>query len=112
MSKGASLDLVGKEVTEAEVAAGLGFGSVFDLRRWETEQGQALARAEEELRRAKNDADSFKWHGERMQRVLEKLKEHLPDTPENAEMRLAIGVVLGKDVDWGKKLTWLCPPRT
>ncbi len=95
-------DMIGTEVTEAEVAADLGFADVFEMRRWETAMGQKVADLEEKLRTAESDRDNFRWHGRRMQVVLERIAESvLFDDPD---LRLAIGVVLNKEVDWKYRL--------
>ena len=98
---GMSEYMTGKVVSEAEAAAGLGFADVFEFRRWQTEMGQKVADVEEKLRAAANDRDSFRWHGKRMQVVLEKVAA-LPSIPD--DIALAISVVLGKGVDWEHRL--------
>ena len=94
----------GKVVTEEEVAIGLGFANVTELKRWETELGQKNAELEHAIYTAKNDLKNFGWHGRRMMVVLEKAKEYIAkgtnDEAEKAKLELAIGVVTNKAVDW------------
>lgn len=59
-------DLVGRPASEEEVAKGLGFNSVEEFRRWDTETGKKAAEAEHAARQAKDEADRFRWHGRRM----------------------------------------------
>lgn len=105
MSK--SEKMQGKQVSEEEAATGLGFSNVIEFRRWQTEQGYRISELEHEVRQAKNDASNFRWHGRRMEVMLEKAEEFLkkldPAHPEHAaaDLLLAIGVVTGKSVDWG-----------
>lgn len=102
-------DMVGKPVSEEEVALALGFKDVNEMRRWDTEQGQKVFELENKLRTSESDARNFQWHGRRMMLVLEKVKEHLmgEGNLSEAELVLAIGVVTGKEVDWDNKLDWL-----
>jgi len=102
-------DLQGKVVSEEEVAADLGFANVHDLRRWSTDLGSKVLKLEHELKTAIDERDRFQWIGRhRMMPVFEKLDEILkamqegtiPDAPTLAKLRLAIGVVCGKEVDW------------
>jgi hypothetical protein len=95
-------DLEGTPVTEAEVATDLGFADVHEFRKWQTECGQKVADVEQKLREAANDRDNFRWHGKRMQVVLERIAATGLIT--DPDLRLAIGVVLGKEVDWEHKL--------
>ncbi len=102
-------DMVGTPVTEAEVAADLGFADVFEMRRWDTEMGQKVAELERQLRIAESDRDNFRWHGKRMQVVLERLAESGLVT--DPDLKLAIGVVLNKEVDWQQRLKgWFDEP--
>lgn len=108
-------DLVGRAVSPEEVAAALGFGTVQDLRRWETELGQRAATLEVSLHAAKHDAENFKWHIERMLIVLNKTEEALLklqqgnlDPKEVNKLLLAVRVVAGRGVDWEHTLKdWL-----
>jgi hypothetical protein len=108
-------DLVGKPVSEEEVAKGLGFSSVDELRRWDTEMGQKVSDLEYKLSQANSDKENFKWTGLRMMKVLEMVEpllaqmneSYLPPKPEITEKLKAVRVVLGKEVDWGNTLEWL-----
>lgn len=102
-------DMIGTPVSEEEVALGLGFNNVHEMRRWDTEQGHKIFELENKLRTTESDAKNFQWHGKRMMLVLEKVKEHLMGEGDlsEADLILAIGVVTGKEVDWGHKLDWL-----
>ncbi len=95
-------DMIGTPVTEAEVATDLGFADVFEMRRWQTECGQKVADLEQKLRTAESDRDNFRWHSRRMQVVLERLAES--DLVTDPDLKLAIGMVLNKEVDWNHKL--------
>lgn len=104
-------DLTGTPVDEAEVAGDLGFADVHEFRRWQTELGGKVADLEHKLRSAINERDNYRWHGRRMQVVLEKIRESLitPGRPLHSDplpsdLVLAIGVVLGKEVDWENRL--------
>ena len=95
----------GVVVSESEVATDLGFSNVSEMRRWETETGQKLADTQEKLRSAISERDQFLWHGKRMRAVLERIRVSLAvGSPLHPDIELAIGVVLGKDVDWNHKL--------
>ena len=65
-------DLQGTVVSEEEVAKGLGFKDVFELRRWQTDLGHQMMEAQAKLREAESDRDNFRWVGRRMMKVLEK----------------------------------------
>ncbi len=95
-------ELIGRPVSEDEVATDLGFADVIEMRRWETEMGQKLADLERKIRDIENERDRFLWHGTRMQVVLEKIAESIE--VNDPDIRLAIGVVLGKEVDWKHRL--------
>ncbi len=105
-------DIIGTEVTEAEVAIDLGFADVHEMRRWETEMGQKVADLEEKLRTTESDRDNFRWHGKRMQVVLERIEEFVDESGSlDPDLSLAIGVVLGKVVDWEHRLKgWFDAP--
>jgi len=112
----------GVPVSEEEVAKGLGFNSVEELRRWDTELGRKNADLEYALSQAKNEAERFRWHGRRMQVVLEQVAPVLEglemgDEEFTKKLLLAINVVSGKQVsklaetvDWKHILKdWLEP---
>lgn len=116
----------GVVVSEEEVAKHLGFNSVEELRRWNTELGKKAADLEYALSLAKQEAERFRWHGKRMQAILEQIapvleeveKAHLwGDETYMKKLLLAINVVCGKQVsklvetvDWGHILKdWLEP---
>jgi hypothetical protein len=104
--------MTGEIVSEEEAAIGLGFDSVIDMRRWETEMGQMVSDLQWKLTMAERERDSFRWNGRRMQIVLEKIAlflEQLSDKPD--DLLLAIGVVTGKAVDWHHRLRdWFIEP--
>lgn len=108
-------DLVGKPVSEEEVAKHLGFSNVDELRRWDTEMGQKVGNLERKLYERNNDAENFKWTGLRMMKVLELVEPllqglkgmGLPPEEELNKVLKAVRVVLGKEVDWGNTLEWL-----
>lgn len=115
-------DMEGTPVSEEEVAKGLGFNSVEELRRWDTELGRKNAELEYALSLAKQEAERFRWHGRRMQTVLEKVAPVLEglemgDEEYTKKLLLAINVVSGKKVsqlaetvDWEHILKdWLEP---
>ena len=96
-------DIQGRIVSEEEVAGQLGFANVFEFRRWQTDIGNKLSEAERALYNSKQDAETFRWHGRRMQAVLEMIDDHLQNgtAVENKDrILLAIGVVCGSAVDW------------
>jgi hypothetical protein len=70
----------------------------------------AVKRLEEDLSKALGERDRFLWHGKRMQKVLERIEIYLTKDGVNTDLSslsdilLAIGVVTGKQVDWGKRL--------
>ncbi len=98
-------DLKGTVVDEAHVAADLGFDSVAAMRRWETEMGQKVFELETKLETAEHNRDSFLRTGRRMQTVLERIHASLHrGEPLHPDLVLAIGVVLGKEADWGGRL--------
>lgn len=94
-------DLEGTPISEEEAAVSLGFADVLAFRRWQTEQGQRVAELKTRLREAGHDRDEFLWHVRRMTAVLRRIEPTLTDPL----LRLAVGVVLGKDVDWGHELS-------
>jgi hypothetical protein len=71
-----SYDLEGTPVSEEEVAVGLGFADV------------------------PGDRDCYLWHVKRMRTVLWRIEPTLTDPL----LRLAVGVVLGRAVDWKHQL--------
>jgi hypothetical protein len=95
-----SHDLEGHPVSEEEAAVSLGFADVPEFRRWQTEQGQRVAELKIRLREAELDRDMFRWHVRRMEAVLRRIEPTLTDPL----LRLAVGVVLGRDVDWKHEL--------
>jgi len=112
----------GVPVSEEEVAKGLGFNSVEELRRWDTELGRKNGELEYALSQAKQEAERFRWHGRRMQAVLEQVAPVLEglemgDEELTKKLLLAINVVSGKQVsklaetvDWKHVLKdWLEP---
>lgn len=123
-------DIEGVVVSEEEVAKHLGFHTVEEYRRWNTELGKKAADLEYALLQAQQEAKRFRWHGKRMQAILEKITpvlEGILDDPggwpaspyANEEyikkLLLAINVVCGKQVskqaetvDWDHVLKdWL-----
>jgi hypothetical protein len=107
-------DLVGKVVSEEEAATGLGFSSVHEMRRWDTEMGRKVANLEEKLREAISDRDRFQWHGKKMMVVLEKVQAYFDKHNFNnvSDLSLAISVVTGKGVDWHHRLKdWFDQPK-
>lgn len=102
-------DLQGTPVSEEHVALALGFKDVYEMRRWNTEQGQKVSKLEDKLREVKGDAQRFQWNIKRMMCVLEKVENHLLGNTEltKEQLILAVGVVTGKAVDWGNTLDWL-----
>ncbi len=106
-------DIAGTPITEAEAAVSLGFADVHEMHRWDTEMGQKVADLEQKLRTAESDRDNFRWHGKRMQVVLEKIAKHLKQSGsiDDPDILLAIGVVTGKLVDWKNRLNgWFDAP--
>jgi hypothetical protein len=95
-----SYDFDGTPVSEEEVAVGLGFKDVAEYRRWRTEQGQRAWQLEMKLREAERDRDCYLWHVKRMRTVLWRIEPTLTDPL----LRLAVGVVLGRAVDWKHEL--------
>lgn len=93
-------DIEGTIVPEEEVAVDLGFKDVHAMRRWGTEQGQAVAALEARLRAAEDERDRFLRAGRRMQAVLERIEPTLADPVH----RLAVAVVCGKAADWDNVL--------
>jgi hypothetical protein len=96
-------DMTGTPVPESEVAADLGFADTHEFRRWQTDLGRKVAEREHELRQARDEARGYRWHGRRMQAVLERIETAMGAMmPE--DFRLAIGVALNKAVDWEHRL--------
>jgi hypothetical protein len=95
-----SYDYEGQPVSEEEAAVGLGFADVHEYRRWRTEQGQRAWQLEIKLREAELDRDEIRWHVRRMTAVLAWIEPTLTDPL----LRLAVGVVLGREVDWKPQL--------
>lgn len=107
-------DIEGTPVSEEEVAKGLGFANVFELRRWQTDAGHKLMDAEAKLREVEGDRDRFLWHGKRQMKLLERIDGMLAELQQGKQpteldkFRLAIAVVTGKGVDWDNILKdWL-----
>jgi len=110
-------DMIGTIVSEEEVATDLGFKDVFEMRRWSTEIGTRLTELESKNREMRQDVDRFKWHGERMIVVFDKVKVILDSLRDEQNMHvkkdidkllLAIEVVCGRGVDWEHELdNWL-----
>lgn len=103
-------DIEGTPVSEEEVAKGLGFANVYELRRWQTDTGHKLMEAEAKLREVEGDRNRFQWHGKRQQNLLERIDGMLADLQQGKQptelekFRLAIAVVAGKGVDWNNTL--------
>jgi hypothetical protein len=93
-------DLEGRPVSEEEAAASLGFADVHEMRRWDTEMGRKVADLEDRLRGAEAECDGYRWQMRRMMAVLKRIEPTLTDPL----LRLAVGVVLGREVDWKHKL--------
>ena len=113
-------DLQGTPVSEAEVAADLGFASVHELRRWQTDLGFKVKELEHQLHLTEGDRDRFQWHGRRMDVIFTRCEELINkikagETPEPAlldKLLLAISVVCGRGaVDWDNVLEDWLPKR-
>lgn len=111
-------NIEGTPATEEEVAKGLGFATVEEFRRWDTETGRKAAEAEFAKAEAKREADRFRWAGRRMEVVLIKTEEFLTeirrlvqgDAEKLDRLLLGIRVVRGQAVDWENSLNdWLFP---
>lgn len=102
----------GEIVSEESVASDLGFADVREFRRWQTEMGGKVAELEYKLRCAIGERDSFRAHGLRLQFVVAKVHAALPEPGREMEPELlrAIGVLGGKQVDWGDTLKGWFPP--
>lgn len=88
----------GTIVSEDHVAAHLGFSSVEEFRRWQTDAGHKLAEAEHAMKQSQDEARRFRWNGLRMMAVLARVA---PKIQEDFELSKAVAVVLGREVDWG-----------
>lgn len=100
-------DMQGVPVPESEVATGLGFSSVEEFRRWQTDLGHKNLELEHQLKLAQDEARRFQWHGRRGLVVLEKAAEFLRkgcSGDEVDDLLLGIAVVSGKGVDWDHKI--------
>lgn len=108
----------GVAISEEQAAGELGFASVQDLRRWQTELGHKCAELEYALKKTKNDVCGFQWHLRRMTAILERCGEVLDrigrcgpasvDPPVILKLILATRVVCGRGVDWDHLLDdWL-----
>ena len=113
-----SKSIEGTPATEEEVANGLGFATVEEFRRWDTETGRKAAEADFAKEEAKQEADRFRWAGRRMEVVLIKTEEFLTeirklvqgDAEKLDRLLLGIRVVRGTAVDWDSELNdWLFP---
>jgi hypothetical protein len=93
-------DLEGRPVSEEEAAVSLGFADVPAFRRWKTVQGQRVWELEVKLLRSERELDELRWHLKRTEAVLRRIEPKLTDPL----LRLAVGVVLGRDVDWKGEL--------
>lgn len=109
-----TMDMEGTPVSEEEVAQELGFDDVFAFRRWGTDAGREIEELKAKLREAEGDASNFRWHGRRMQAVLERVEQMLKQLPFTetspiADYLKAIAVVCGREADWGgvlRKAGW------
>lgn len=116
-------DIRGVEVSEAEVATGLGFADIYEFRRWQTEMGRKVSELEHALFVATNNRDNFRATGLNMVKVLTAIAATI-DAGEpfgtgnrlaiiSDDLRLAIDVVMGKQPDWGGKIRkWLSDDNT
>ena len=110
-----SSDYKGVPVSEAEVAADLGFANVYELRRWSTDLGMKVKELEHELSLEKCHSRNVRWQGERMMKIFCKAEEALLDLQKGAleparidHLLLAIRVVCNRAVDWNHDLKdWL-----
>lgn len=109
-------DMQGTVVSEEEVAKNLGFADVHELRRWQTDLGHKVMELEHALHTTKDDLRNFKWHGERMLRIFDRIEVFLVDlqkgqTPDQKlieKLLLGVRVVCGHGVDWNHELKdWL-----
>ncbi len=113
-----SKSIEGTPASEEEVAKGLGFGSVEEFRRWDTDTGRKAAEAEFAKTEAKREAERFRWAGRRMEVILIKTEEFLTeirqlvqgDADKLDKLLLGIRVVRGTAADWDNTLNdWLYP---
>ena len=111
MDNNKSRKMWGELISEEEASKNLGFKDIIEFRRWQTEEGVARMELEAKLRAAESDRDNFKWHGKRMQKVLEFIEEkdvkpieQIVGQSDEDYIKWMVRVVLGKEVDWDNKL--------
>lgn len=99
-------DIKGKIVEEADVCKDLGFLSIAEFRRWQTNIGYENEKLKYALNQEKDQSSRFQYHGLKMQKVLDKMKEFLKshESDEAKKILLAIEVVSGRGVDWENSL--------
>lgn len=103
MSKAGKME--GELVSIEEAAKGLGFGSVDEMKRWETELGQRCWNLEEKLRTVTYDKNHFLYNGMRQYKLLEEIYNLIiQNKPLTDELKFAVGVAVGKEIDWDNKL--------
>lgn len=94
----------GVPISEEEVAKKLGFSSVTEFRRWNTDLSRKVQDLEYELYKAKNEIERFQWVGQRYDKMLEITHNRLEEIGQNEELCLAIRIVRGKEPDWNRIL--------
>ncbi len=84
-------------VSEEEVAKGLGFNSVEEFHRWNTDLGRENAELKYALSQAKGEARNFRWSGMRSHAILARVKTFLEgikaaiDAEDSRQLRESVG---------------------
>lgn len=99
-------DTEGTPVSEEDAARDLGFADVFEFR-WSTKMDRELAEARRMLCASQEDAKQFRCAGQRMEAVLNKIKDLFENGlvlklhSVHEDIVKAIDIVCGREADWG-----------
>lgn len=117
-------DIHSKPVPEAEVAADLGFKTIYEMRRWSTDLGMQVAELEYALSQAKQESTRFRNLAmseggllDRIEPILALVLNNEAATVDSTalmaaenirKLLLALRVVRQREIDWGGKTDeWL-----
>jgi hypothetical protein len=96
----------GVPVSEEEVSKGLGFESIIEFRRWQTEVGNENNELKYAVKKAKDEGEGFRWHLIRTQFILKKVEEFLKTLKDSPDQNLVSKLILASEVVTGRGCDW------